>query len=237
MKAIEHTIKHYYQPTNDSCGYAALSMLVSSYGLEVTPDQLLKNAPKNIVDGEEAWGSVTAQLATWCIERGFEVELWMFDFLIIDLSWQKLSPSEIIFRLKAIENVREIPSLGKWTKVYIQRYIEFFEAGGQMNIRPHVTTELINKLLEKGPVYANVCTKPLYNTGRMSYPALRQEQLDDVHGHVGTHSLVIYGRNEAEDYLLADPWNGLTQVDPESLLCGITAAEIECDAMIFQVKK
>jgi hypothetical protein len=71
----------------------------------------------------------------------------------------------------------------------------------------------------------------------MRYPSVRQEVLDDINGEVGTHSVVIYGNEEGGSFLLADPWDGLTKVEPETLLCAITAAEIECDAMCFQVSK
>lgn len=71
----------------------------------------------------------------------------------------------------------------------------------------------------------------------MRYPGIREEVLDDIHGEVGTHSVVVYGNTEDGSLLLADPWDGFTKVEPETLLCAITAAEIECDAMYFQVSK
>jgi hypothetical protein len=39
-----------------------------------------------------------------------------------------------------------------------------------------------------------------------------REILDDANGSIGTHSVVIYGNTASGDFLLADPWQGLTQV-------------------------
>jgi len=237
MKAIKHQVKHYYQPTNDSCGYTALAILLSHYGRTVTPSQLIKAIPQAKPDGEDGYGSITSQLAAWCLTQGFQVDLTTFDFLIIDLEWSKLKRvDEIIKRLEAVRDVREVTSLGKgWSKVYIEEYIKYLKAGGKLIIKPHPTIDLLYKNLAKAPIFVNVCSKPLYGNGRMRYPGVRKAVLDDVHGMVGTHSVVVYGNTEDGSFLLADPWDGLTKVTPEALLCAIVAAEIECDAMYFQI--
>jgi hypothetical protein len=109
MNATVHQVKHYYQPTNDSCGYTALAILLSHYGSTATPEQLLTAVPEAKPDGEDAHGSITAQLATWCINQGYNVDLTTFDFLIIDLEWSKLkTANEVIKRLEAAEDVREV---------------------------------------------------------------------------------------------------------------------------------
>ena len=57
---------------------------------------------------------------------------------------------------------------------------------------------------------------------------------DDINGTISTHSIVIYGNDEEGNFLVADPWDGLEVTDPETMLCAITAAEIECDSQCFQ---
>jgi hypothetical protein len=237
MKAISHKVNHYYQPTNDSCGYTALATLLSHYDIVMKPEELLSEIPEAKPEGEEAYGSITSQLATWSIGQGFKCELTTFDFLIIDLSWAKLKNNKgIIQRLEAVKEKRNVPSMGKgWSKVYIEEYINYLEANGKINIQPYVRAESLYEMLKSAPVYINVCTKPLYNNGRTRYTGLRQGVDDDVDGSVGTHSVVIYGNNESGNFLLADPWNGMTEVTPESLIAAVTAAEIECDAMCFQL--
>lgn len=238
MKAREYSLKHYYQPTNDSCGYAALAALLSYYGYDLKPEDLLKAIPEAKPEGAEAYGSITPQLATWCVGQGFKVNLTTFDFLIIDLSWARFKSSEqVIKRLKAVLDKRDVPGLGKgWSKVYVQEYINFLSASGKLTIKPHVTSKLLYDALKHGPVYINVATAPLYGNGRSTHPGLRRDVPDDVNGFIGTHSVVIYGNTEKGDFLLTDPWFGRTRVSSEALLCGVTGSEIECDAMCFQLK-
>lgn len=57
---------------------------------------------------------------------------------------------------------------------------------------------------------------------------------DDANGTIGTHSVVVYGNTASGDFLLADPWRGLTQVPRDALICAMTAAEIECDALCME---
>jgi hypothetical protein len=45
---------------------------------------------------------------------------------------------------------------------------------------------------------------------------------------------VVYGNTASGDFLLADPWRGLTQVTRDALICAMTAAEIECDALCME---
>lgn len=237
MHAIEHPVKNYLQPTNDSCGYGALATLLSFYEKDITPEQLILDVPEARPEGKDAYGSVTSQLAAWCVNNGFNVQLTTFDFLIIDLEWAKLqTPEEIIERLEAVKDVRNVVSLGDgWSKVYAQEYIKYLRAGGRLEIKPHVTTDLLYEMLEDSPVFVNVSPAPLYNSGRQKSSGLRESVANDTNGHVGTHSVVIYGCKASGEFLLADPWYGLTTVDPETLICAITASQIECDAMCFQI--
>lgn len=59
---------------------------------------------------------------------------------------------------------------------------------------------------------------------------------DDINGSVGAHSVVIYGKDKAGNFLVSDPWHGLETVDAETMICGITLACIECDSQCFQLQ-
>lgn len=232
MKAIRHDITHHYQPTDRSCGYTALAILLSHYGINRKP---LDIAEAVAPDGHE-FGSITAEVATWCRTLDLRVSFYSFDFQITDFSWAKLPPEETVARLRAVKNKRNIPSLGKKMSTrYVQAYIDLLASGVSMQILPHPTTKLLHKLLAGGPVYANVCPQVLYNDGRSRTAGLRKTVPDDVYGKVSTHSLVIYGNDAEGNFLLADPWRGLQISTPETLLCAMTAAEIECDSQLLQV--
>ena len=82
----------------------------------------------------------------------------------------------------------------------------------QLVIVPHVSSSNIYEKLRDGPVGVSVCTAPLYGHGRMSEALPGREIPDDANGTIGTHSVVVYGNTASGDFLLADPWRGLTQV-------------------------
>jgi hypothetical protein len=238
MKAITHSIKHSYQPTNNSCSQAALAMLLSHYGQELSAEQIIDSVPVGKNDHGEDWGTINQQLATWCLGQGYSVELHTADFQIIDLSWAKLAKAELIERMELAKDHRDVPALGKaWSRLYLQSYIDFVKAGGELHIWPFMTTQLIDGMLASGPLLACVCYSVLYNIGRSKNIGLRESRPDDLNGKIENHSVVIYGRDENGNYLVADPWKepGRHIVEPEHLLCAMTAAQVECDNLVFQV--
>jgi len=236
--ATQHKITHHYQPTNTTCGYAALAMLLSFYGQEVSVDDLLASVQQPTDKNGDPTGSITTELISWCLKQGFRSKLYSFDCELLDLSWQKLNQSEMRSKIELHATTRDVLGLGnEYAQRYLLGYANMMKAGGELTIAPHVTTKLINELLEQAPVYANVCSDVMDNLGRTKTVGLREFKEDDINGRLHTHSIVVYGTNDAGDYLVADPWRGLRILDPETLLCSITMAQIECDNMIFQLMR
>lgn len=241
MQAITHKITHHYQSTTTSCGYASLAILLSHYGKDVSTEELLEQVPQAKNEEGKPLGSLTAQLAQWCVRHGFAVDFVSFDFLITDVSWQGLSNSQLLQKLESVKDVRDVRNVGgkHWSREYVQAYIDLIESGGKLSVLPHVTTKLLYEKLKHGPVYANICSSVVYGTGRQRYPEANKRMSidDDMHGIVGTHSVVIYGNDENGNFLVADPWQGMATVQPETMLCGITAAALECDSQCFQISQ
>ncbi len=241
MQPITHNLTLCYQPTTTTCGYAALATLLSHYDKQVSVDALLGDVPQGLNEQGEPIGSVTAQLAAWCAQQGFTVNFWSFDFLITDFGWRDLSQVEILDRLKAVRDVRDVPQVGGklWSQIYVQAYIELIIAGGKLHIEPHVTSRLLYEKLQTGPLFVNIAPAVVSGEGRATTP--RQDERvdipDDVNGTIGTHSIVVYGFNEVGDLLVADPWYGERTIDAETLLCAIASASIECDSQCFQIEK
>lgn len=239
MRALTHAVNIYYQPTTTTCGYAALATLLSHYDTAVSVEQLLARVPQSRHSDGTPIGSVTAQLAAWCAQQGFTVNFWSFDFLITDFSWRNLSQAELGQKLIAVQDVRDVPQVGgkHWSKVYIDAYIEMLQASGILHIDRHVSSAFLYEQLEHGPLYVNIAPAVVSGDGRARYPKPNEriEIADDIHGTTGTHSVVIYGVNEAGEFLVADPWVGERIIGVETMLCAITAANIECDSQCFQL--
>lgn len=235
---IKHQVKHYYQPTNRSCSQAALAILLSFYGSNITPEVLLEEVPVAYRDDGSEWGTINQHLATWCTEQGFTVDLYTADFQVIDLSWARLSRDDLLARMKKAQNLRNVPGLGKESsEEYMESYASFVKAGGNLHIDPYIGAELLDNLLQEGPLLLCVCPAVLYNTGRSKHVGLRKSVSDDLRGKISNHSIVLYGIDDNGDYLFSDPWEGDQKVTPEQLVCAIQAAQIECDNLLFQIKK
>ena len=238
MKPTRHKITHHYQPTNNTCGYASLAVFLSFYGKEYTPEQLVDKVPQPKNEKGKPTGSVTTQLVDWVQSQGFQIHMYSSDCLVLDLSWQHMDSRQIIDRLKAVKATRHVPALGNyWTKVYIDSYISMLDGGSELSTVPFITTGLLYKLLKNGPIYVNVCATALNGKGRMVHPGLREDVADDTNGAVSTHSVVVYGNDDKGNFLVADPWEGLIEVESEKMVLAIEAAQIECDNQCFVVEK
>ncbi len=196
--------------------------------------------PVNKNDKGEDWGTINQQLATWCLSQGFEVDMYTADFEIIDLSWVKLPKEKLLERMELAKDQRDVLALGKeWSKIYTQSYIDFVKTGGQLHIQPYMTTKLLDDLLPVSPLLLCVCYNVLYTSGRSKDIGLRKAETNDLNGKLTNHSIVIYGKDDDGNYLIADPYKepGLHTVEPERMLAAMTAAQMECDNLLFQLKK
>lgn len=227
-----------WQHTNTSCGPTSLAILLSYYGIKVSSWSIAEEIPRLTDDKGEDWGTFAQRLAMYCINHDLKVSIFTFDFQVIDLKWEKLSQSKLLARMELAKKTRDIPSLGKeLSEIYMQSFIDFIKAGGKLHINKYVTSTLLYKLLEKGPVMVSVCSSVLYNTGRTTSIGLRQSKPDDINGTVSNHFLVVYGNTEDGKLLIDDPYfkPGLHTIEPERLMVAMTAAQIECDNMWIQI--
>ncbi len=240
MKAIKHSLRHALQPTGLSCGQTALSMLLSHYGIEMSPADILKTMPGLVTDDGSEWGTVAPQLAHFCITQGFKATVHTFDCRIIDLSWSEFSAAEILKRLKRTQSTRMILTLGKKvTQRFIKAYLDFLDAKGTLKIAPFVTEKLLDSLLKRGPFVTTVCMGAFYGKGRVRKTGELKGVLDDLKGTVGTHFVVVYGKNAQGKYLIADPGRKEcpSLIDRDHLLGSIMAAQRDCENVLFQITK
>lgn len=236
MQKITHKVEHHYQPTNSTCGYAALATLLSHYGDDYKPEDLV-NKVEQPKDAEgTSHGSVTAQLADWCQTNGFQVTFYSSDMYILDLSWQDKNTTQIKKRLEEVKGKRKTAIMDShWVRVYEDAYLSLIGHGANLTVVKFITTDILHKLLESGPIYVNICSTASSGKGRTVSTELRTDTSNDVEGRIFTHSIVVYGRDDKGNFLISDPWDGLTTMEPEQLVLSIEAAQIECDNQIFTI--
>jgi hypothetical protein len=230
---IEYQVTHYYQPTNNSCSQASLAMVLSYFGKTMLPETIISQVPVNKNAQGEDWGTLNQELATWCIGQGYTVHLCTADFQIIDLAWIGLAQDELLARMEVAKTHRDVPALGQTvSQRYMQSYIDFVKAGGKLQVVPYMTSKLLDELLAAGPYIVSVCFNVLHTQGRT-------KNIDDIDGHLANHSVVVRGKDEAGNYLIADPWQkpGFHTVSSEHLLAAMDASQIECDNLLYQLRR
>ena len=215
-------------------------MLLGHYDKEFSVDDIAQKVPQVKDEKGKDSGTINQQMATWCLELGFDVQLFTFDCQIIDQSWAELPKDELIERLELRKDGWAVPSLGKtWTAAYAQSYIDLLNAGGQLHIQPAVTTKLLYELLDQGPILPCLSFSTLYGRGRVRNEGIKESIPDDINGRTWNHSVVIYGYDEHGNFLVADPIHepGLHVIESERMLAAISTAQIECDNLLFQLYK
>ncbi len=238
MNKTRHQVTHYFQPTNNTCGYTALAILLSHYGKEIKPEELVDKVPQPKDADGTVFGSVTAQLAEWVQKEGLHVHMYVSDAYIVDLSWKNKSSKQIRDRLEQVKLKRSVPVMDKhWVGIYENAYLSLLDSGADLSVEQFITTKLLYRLLKDGPVYANICSSANSGKGRTLSKELRKDIQDDIAGRISTHSVVIYGNEENGDFLVADPWDGLVTTKPEQMVLAIEAAQIECDNQIFVIER
>ena len=241
MKAVQHNITHIYQTSNHNCSQASLAMVLSTYDPSASIEGVLANVPVNTDSKGEEIGTVKQHLALWCLSLGYKVDMYTFDCALIDQSWSKLKKSELLSRMKLSQKNRDLDLLGRrWSKVYIKSYIDFLQKDGNLHIKPYVSSDLIYRLLQNGPITAGVCYKTLHGVGHSKIVGLRKEEFYDIgKGSAGTHSIVLYGNDEEGSIFVADPWlePGLHKLPVEQIIAAISAAQVSCDNLLFQITK
>lgn len=235
---MRHKITHFYQPTNTSCGPTSAAMLVSHFGLDISPEQAIKEIPVVHDEKGKDMGTTGQHIAQWLVSKGFKVDLYSADFQTLDLSWQGLEQKELLKKLVEILDIRDIPAMGKeWSKLYVDAYIKLIEAGGRVYVHQYISSELLSKLLKTGPVLTTVNYSVLYNTGRTRNEGLRKDVSDAKNGKIMNHFNILIGETESF-YFISDPWKepGQHKIKKELFIASVQAAQMECDNLVIQIQ-
>jgi hypothetical protein len=236
----QHTFTPQLQPTNNSCTQTATAMLLSHYDNQTTVDAVLADAHVQKLDTGEDAGSSMQQLAIYCLDQGYKIEMYSFDSLILDFSWIGLNKDELLRRFEKIKDIRSVDSLGKkFTHQYVEEYIKFIQKGGSLIIQPYPTKELLTDLIQQGPICVAVNYTTMMGVGHSRNIGLRKDIKDDLENNISTHAILVYGQDEGGDFLISDPWGAPQQntLSSDQLIASIMAAQWLCDNVFFRVIK
>lgn len=230
---IQHNFVSELQPTNVSCTQTATAMLLSHFDKKYNTATVLQSSPAT------EFGSSMQQLAIYCLDQGYDVDMYSFDTRILDLTWSNLSSDALIEKFEKIKTVRNIESLGKnVTQQYIEGYVEFIKKEGKLYIQPYPTRELLKQLVTEGPVCVAVNYTTLLGAGHTKNLGLRASEQDDFENEVTTHAVLVYGLDDDNNFLVSDPWGDpqFNTVTSDQLIASIMAAQWLCDNVFFRIK-
>lgn len=240
MESMRHHYTHYFQPTNFTCGHAALAMVLSHYNIIMPPEKLIHdlNAPRD--SHGEICGGLNQYVGSWCLSHGLSVTFYTSDFELLDLTWAELSRENQIERIERIrKSLRVVTALGaEGTLLHLNAFLEFLQLGGELYITPYISSSLIDSLLMRAPILASVSYSTLYGIGRTRSTGLRESVLDDMLGTVCTHAVVVVGINSDGDYLIADPYRSAQPISvlKERFVAALAAAQFCCESAILFIE-
>ena len=227
------------QPTNTTCEHTTLSMLFDYYDRPIAVNKIIEKLPCVAYDDGSEIGIFSQTAAAFAAKNGFDVDLYSFDYFLVDQSWAGLQTDELITKFELIRGKRaDAGNLGtEFSDLAIDSYIDFLRSGGRLHIERYPSKEILRTLLKNGPIHLTLCDPVIYGDGGRTRNdvGLRESIPDDIYGHITMHAVILRGY-ENDKFLLSDPWYGETIVDAEALIAVIMAAQATCDNMLFQIK-
>lgn len=221
------------QPDDTTCGPTCLHAVYGYYGDEIDLHRVIAEVRRL-----EHGGTYAVFLGLHALARGYRARLYTFNLQVFDPTWAKLSRVAMLERLRARrEHKTRMPLAGA-----IDAYIEFIEAGGEIEFED-LTAKLIRTHLKRGvPVLTGLSSTYLYQAMREFGPEMLD---DDVRGDPSGHFVVLCGYDvEDRTVLVADPMhpnpafeNGQYVVEIDRLVCSILLGILTHDADMLIIEQ
>lgn len=240
MNTIEYDIKAIKQKTSE-CMQTATTQLLSYFDPSVTVEEVIKNVPVYVENGEKI-GTSPGHLATYLAQQGYKTTVYMFDIELFDLSWDGESPAQIIDNLK--KRQEGIPSnawLSKYHHILVDGWELFVKEGGTF-AQPSLSIQLLKDLVEKNPFLMMVNSTYLNHTFKQQYNKETDKfEEDTINGRSLTHAVTCAGYKEGSFLIIdPDPPKGQEQhrwIKEDHLIASIMAAQTESDNLLMVINR
>ncbi len=240
MNTIEYDIAAIKQKTSE-CMQTATTQLLSFFDPSVTVEEVIKNVPVYVENGEKI-GTSPGHLAAYLAQLGYKTTVYMFDVELFDLSWNGESATNIVDKLKQRQN--GIPSnawLAKYHHILVDGWELFAKSGGEF-AQPSLSVQLLKDLLQEHPFLMMVNSTYLNHTFKQQYNKETDTfEKDTVHGRSLTHAVTCAGYKEGSFLIIdPDPPKGEDQhrwIKEDHLIASIMAAQTESDNLLMVIDK
>lgn len=225
MKTIKHKVKRYEQ-VGPNCGPNALAQLMSFYGKEVDPLELVKQT------------RMMGDFGTWDADIGKTATLYGFKPRIITLNintftpqWYSLGKQALIKKLQ--QRAKKVK--GKLQKQNAQSFVDYLRAGGKLAFKP-ISREFLIDRLKKRPIIVGLSSTYLYKL-----PPKKQQKIDA--DFENGHFVVLDGYDPKTDkFSVVDPWykipfskSGRYKLKSDELIAAIYLGEATYDCTVLEL--
>ncbi|MEQ9188330.1 MAG: hypothetical protein RLP15_11390 [Cryomorphaceae bacterium] len=187
------------QPDDNTCGPTSLHAVYNYHNLELSLKEVIKG-----IDRVGNGGTLAVYLGVDALKRGFDATIYTFNLRMFDPTWFVLSSEQIRDKIRARLKHKRIKKL----KDMGDAYMEFLALGGEIRMED-LTTALIQSFLDEGnPILTGLSATYLYHSQREYADDQGASVYDDLKGEPMGHFVVLMGRSDNGDILVADPYKG-----------------------------
>lgn len=186
------------QPTETTCGAAALQSVYRFWGRKVPVDRVIREA-EHFPDG----GTWAVHLGRDALARGFAARIYTCDLQLFDPSWFWDGADELAGNLRRqLESGARTPRQDE----QLRAYLDFLERGGEVEME-ELGTDLVSRFVRAGvPVIAGLSSTWLYRSARERWEGERAIS-DDLRGTPTGHFVVVHGVDpRRRTFDVADPY-------------------------------
>jgi hypothetical protein len=238
--SLKHNIPLQIQSTSSNCVQTSTSQFLSFYGLSKSPEIIEASVPVRLNTQGNPMGTLFADIGTWLKQTtDLEVTMHVFDTQIIDRSWKDLSEHQILDQLLSLQEHGISTARSPYAPLLIDAYITYLQAGGLLNI-VKCTNQLLQSLLQTGPVLAIISFNYLYDYPRATYDKGNNEyKANSADGKAIEHAIVLTGY-DGNNYFYNDPdseYGGQQTIADDVLIGAICTAQLNSDNYLLSVEK
>ena len=186
------------QPTETTCGAAALQSVYRFWGRKVTVERAIREI-EHFPDG----GTWAVHLGRDALARGFVARIYTCDLQLFDPSWFWPGAGDLADSLR---RQLDAGSRAPREDEQLRAYLDFLERGGEVRME-EIGTDLVSRYVRGGmPVVAGLSSTWLYRSARERWEGERSVA-DDLRGTPTGHFVVVHGVDpRRRTFDIADPF-------------------------------
>ncbi|MDO8425136.1 MAG: C39 family peptidase [bacterium] len=204
---------------SSDCGPACLAMLLAYYKVSFSFDEMKKEL------GTYSWGTVTPQVGTYLLKRGFSVEIITMHPSLFSLFSSFKNTDELKRYLWSLKPLMK----GECDPIALDHFLQFVDAGGTITPRVPLMSDIEVEVNEERPVFIPLTHWFLHNT--------------DLPPRFSIHFNVVTGIDQENVYVNDPDWGeefgGQHAIDRDAFLYAMYASAkggVD-DACIMKVRK